>query len=68
METAGKNAVSPSAEEAARFLERLAKASAESFGALGEGEDIRLSGKGIAGGALAARGRIVHLAGFAVAP
>jgi hypothetical protein len=68
METAGKGGVSPSSEEAARFLERLAQASAERFGALGEGEDIRLSGKGIAGGALAARGRIVHLAGFAVAP
>ena len=35
---------------------------------LGEGEDVRLTGEGVAGGALMAEGRLVHLAGFAVAP
>jgi len=42
-------------------------AAAERFPALGEGEDIRLTGEGVSGGALAANGRVVHLAGFAVA-
>lgn len=39
-------------------------ASADRFEALGEGEDFRLSGHGIAGGALAVDGRVVHLAGY----
>ncbi len=44
----------------------LQSAAGERFAALGEGEDIRLKGAGIAGGALAADGRVVHLAGYAV--
>ena len=56
----------PPAKEVERFLERLQAAAAETFAALGEGEDIRLSGQGVKGGALAAGGRLVHLAGFAV--
>ena len=32
--------------------------------ALGEGDDLRLSGKAMTGGALLAEGRIVHLAAF----
>jgi hypothetical protein len=63
---AGGKALVPSAEDVERFLERLQTAAAERFPALGEGEDIRLSGKGIKGGALAAGGRVIHLAGFAV--
>ena len=47
------------------FLESLKAAAAERFAALGEGEDIRLSGDRIAGGALMAEGRVVHLAGYA---
>ncbi len=34
------------------------------FDALGEGDDLRLSGEAMAGGALLAEGRIVHLAVF----
>jgi hypothetical protein len=49
------------------FLEAMAKAAAENFPALGEGEDVRLSGEGITGGALVVDGRVVHLAGFRVA-
>jgi hypothetical protein len=41
-------------------------AAGERFPALGEGEDIRLSGEGLAGGALAAGGRVVHLASYLV--
>ena len=49
-----------------QFLDALQSAAGERFAALGEGEDIRLKGAGIAGGALAADGRVVHLAGYAV--
>ncbi len=45
--------------------ERGTRAS-DQHAALGEGEDIRLKGDGFAGGALAAGGRVVHLAGYAV--
>jgi len=65
LETANGKHLAPSAEEVRRFIESLKAAAAERFAALGEGEDIRLSGAGVAGGALAAGGRVVHLAGFA---
>jgi hypothetical protein len=58
---------SPSERDARAFLDLLWATHAERFKALGEGEDIRLTGQGIAGGALAAGGRLVHLAAFAVA-
>jgi hypothetical protein len=47
-----------------RFLERVMTAQAERFTALGEGEDLRLSGEVLTGGALQAEERIVHLAAF----
>src|SRR5512135_1713684 len=67
IETANGQHRAPPAAEVERFLERLRGASAERFAALGEGEDIRLTGERLAGGALAAGGRIAHLAGFATA-
>ena len=67
VETASSAQRAPSLEDVRRFIEAMNGAAAERFAALGEGEDIRLSGKGIAGGALAADGRVVHLAGYAVA-
>ncbi|TLZ54710.1 MAG: hypothetical protein E6K22_04695 [Gammaproteobacteria bacterium] len=57
----------PSATDAQAFLDLVWATHAERFPALGEGEDIRLNGAGLAGGALAAGGRLVHLAAF-VAP
>lgn len=66
METAGSASCVPTADDARRFLERVATASGERFSALGEGEDVRLTGEGIAGAALMADDRIIHLAGFAV--
>ena len=66
LETDNGESRAPAAEEVRRFLERMKTAGAERFAALGEGEDIRLSGEGVAGGALAAGGRVVHLAGFVV--
>jgi hypothetical protein len=62
----GKSFV-PSEDDVRRFLESIANAAGERVAALGEGEDIRLSGEGISAGALAANGRLVHLAGFAMA-
>lgn len=67
LETAGGKPRTPTVKAVERFLARMQAAAEERFAALGEGEDIRLSGKGVAGGALAAGGRVVHLAGFAVA-
>jgi hypothetical protein len=57
----------PSERDARAFLDLLWAMHAERFKALGEGEDIRLTGRGVAGGALAAGGRLVHLAAFVVA-
>jgi hypothetical protein len=56
------------AEQAARdFLSRVQAAAMESFPAVGEGQDLRLNGRGISGGALLADGRVVHLSAFSVA-
>jgi len=66
LEAADNKSLAPPVAEVERFLARMQAAAAERFAALGEGEDIRLSGEGVAGGALAAGGRVVHLAGFAV--
>jgi hypothetical protein len=57
----------PSEGDARAFLDLIGATHAERFKALGEGEDIRLTGQGIAGGALAVGGRLVHLAAFVVA-
>jgi hypothetical protein len=46
------------------FMQAVAAAPADSFKALGEGEDLRIHSGSIAGGALAARDRVVHLCAF----
>lgn len=46
------------------FLQSVAAAPADSFAALGEGEDLRVRSSTIAGGALAARNRVIHLCVF----
>ena len=46
------------------FLDRVGKANTECFEALGEGDDIRLSGVGLTGGALMVGDRIFHLVAF----
>ena len=66
IETQAGKALAPSGADVQAFLDSICGAKAERFRAVGEGEDIRLSGKGIAGGALMVEGRVVHLAGFAV--
>jgi hypothetical protein len=45
-------------------MESIKNAGTERFDALGEGDDLRLSGDALAGGALLAEDRIVHLAVF----
>jgi hypothetical protein len=67
IETEAGKALAPEEVEVRRFLDSILGAAAERFPALGEGEDIRLTGEGVSGGALTANGRVVHLAGFAVA-
>jgi len=66
IETARDKPLAPSEAEVRRFLDSIRAADGERFPALGEGEDIRLTGKGVAGGALVLNGRLVHLAGFQV--
>ncbi len=56
------DAVPPASVEG--FIEGLKRAKTRQFEALGEGEDVRLSGDALAGGALVAEGRVVHLAAF----
>lgn len=59
--------VAPPAEAAVRrFLDRIQGAAADRYAAIAEGEDLRLSAPGLAGGALAIGERVVHLAAFEV--
>lgn len=51
-----------------RFLDEMLAATTEKYAALGEGDDLRLTAKGLAGGALVADGRVVHLAAYRVEP
>jgi hypothetical protein len=52
--------------EVRRFLDEMLKAATEKYAALGDGEDVRLAGEGIAGGALLDGERVVHLAAYRV--
>jgi hypothetical protein len=65
---APETATAPAAEEAAfqAFLAAVLGAQVDVFPALGEGEDLRLSSAAVAGGALAARERVVHLSAFSL--
>ena len=57
----------PKAAEGAspgRFLAALKRTSAERFPAIGLGEDLRLTGRSVAGGGLVVDGKLVHLVAF----
>ena len=54
----------PAAAIARDFIERLMASSAQTFAALGDGEDVRLKGFDVVAGALVADGRVRHMAGF----
>ena len=51
-----------------KFLDEMQSAAFERFPALGEGEDLRIESDALAGGALYAGNRIVHLCGFPAEP
>jgi hypothetical protein len=55
-----------STERAAQFIGLMAEATVEHFPASGLGEDLRLSGPTVSGGALNVDGAIVHLCAFPV--
>ena len=61
---AGEPAVAQEASEPRHFLEEAAQAGIERFAAVGEGEDLRLLGAHLTGGALLVQGRVVHLCAF----
>jgi hypothetical protein len=54
----------PSEAATKDFLEQVRKAKGEAYAAIGIGEDLRLTGEHLAGGALIAEDRVVHLAAF----
>jgi len=51
-------------QDVERFLASVAAADGSVHPAVGEGEDIRISGPRLAGGALSARDRVIHLCAF----
>ncbi len=57
-------AKAPSVADAMEFLNGITRARLETFPAIGEGEDIRLSSVGLTGAALAKKERVVHLSAF----
>lgn len=70
LDRAGREGSEPkgrcSSSEARAFLEQVGKARLEEFPAVGEGMDIRLSGRNLNGAALVADGRVVHLSAFSM--
>ncbi|MCY4264006.1 MAG: hypothetical protein OXE78_04025 [Gammaproteobacteria bacterium] len=52
--------------EPENFLKQTASVGVEQFPAVGEGEDLRLEGNGLSGGALVARDRVIHLCVFRI--
>jgi hypothetical protein len=56
------------AQSISEFIQAVSSAPVDSFKALGEGEDLRIHSNSIAGGALAAHERIVHLCAFGHEP
>jgi len=67
-EAAETEETKPAVEQGVAALDtligRVAAARFESFPAVGEGTDLRIEAAGLAGGALVARGRTVHLCAF----
>ena len=51
-------------DKANEFLAQIAESKAEEFPAVGEGVDIRISGRKLTGAALAADDRVIHLSAF----
>jgi hypothetical protein len=66
IDVGGEGSADSGRDEAGRFIEAVAKAEVARFDAIGLGEDLRLRAPHIAGGALLAEGRLVHLCAFRI--
>jgi hypothetical protein len=66
IEESAADAKPPVAEAVRCFFDEMQVAALERFPALAEGEDLRIESDAVAGGALYAESRIVHLCAFAV--
>jgi hypothetical protein len=64
IEDSPDEAFAPPTEAARAFLEIVAEADMQSFAAVGQGTDVRLSTARVAGGAIVDGGRVVHLNAF----
>jgi hypothetical protein len=64
IDTGGTETGEGARDDARHFLDAVAKSDTERFEAIGLGEDLRLRDSQIAGGALLAHGRVVHLCAF----
>jgi hypothetical protein len=64
VESIGAQRCNPTAESAGVFLGRLLSGEFETYAAVGEGTEVRLSAPGVIAGGLVAEGRVVHLAAF----
>lgn len=56
----------PRVGDATIFSDRVSSSAASTFPAAGEGEDVRLTGAGVAAAALVTRGRAIHVSAFPV--
>jgi hypothetical protein len=56
----------PRVGDATVFSGQVSSSAASTFAAAGEGEDVRLTGAGVAAAALVARGRAIHVSAFPV--
>ena len=63
---ANSEATPPSAASVESFLATVSAAAIHESAAIGLGRDLRLTGPGITGAALATDGRVVHLSAFAL--
>jgi hypothetical protein len=66
IDVGGEDSADIGRDEAGRFIETVAKAEVARFDAIGLGEDLRLRAPHMAGGALLAEGRVVHLCAFRI--
>ncbi len=64
IEVEANESAAPSLDDVRALIERIKNAKAECYPALGEGEDVRMSGEKLAGGALFVGERVVHLSAF----
>ena len=66
VEVSADQKIEPSSERAAQFIGMMAEATVERFPAAGLGEDLRLTGRAVSGGALNVDGATVHLYAFSL--